>query len=198
MTTGSWNPAMQRRPEQISPVESHLVYWLNYVGYRLTHELRLRASQFGVTAAEWVILRKLYGEDAMPSRLARRLGLNRSTISRLGVRLEAKGLIHRDKSLSDRRTLTLRLTEKARALMPVLAGAADRNNARHFAVAGEAPLETIERVIKGIVYRRRFRFVPPDRCRVRKYRYLHLGLDWEGDEDEDGAGEGEEEGDGDG
>jgi DNA-binding MarR family transcriptional regulator len=190
---------MQYRPERISPVESHLAYWLNFVGYRLTHQLRLRTKEFGVTAAEWVVVRKLYGEDAMPSRLALRLGLNRSTISRLGVRLEAKGLIHRDKSLSDRRTLTLRLTEKARALMPLLAGAADRNNARHFAGAGEAPLETIERVIKGIVHRRRFRFVPPGRCRVRKYRYLHLGLDWEGDEDEDGdadgEGEGEEEGD---
>jgi DNA-binding MarR family transcriptional regulator len=183
---------MQRRPEPISPVESHLAYWLNYTGYRLAHQLRLRTRQFGVTAAEWVVLRKLYGEDAMPSQLALRLGLNRSTISRLGVRLEAKGLIHRDKSLSDRRTLTLRLTAKACALMPVLAGAADRINARHFLGAGDAALATVERVVKRIVYRRRFRFVPARRCCVRKYRYLHLGLDWEGDEDEDG----DEEGDG--
>jgi DNA-binding MarR family transcriptional regulator len=181
---------MQRRPEQLSPVESHLAYWMNYAGYRLAHQLRLRTQQFGVTAAEWVVLRKLYGEDVMPSRLAMRLGLNRSTISRLGVRLEAKGLIHRDKSLSDRRTLTLRLTEKARALMPLLAGAADRTNARHLAAAGEARLETVEGVVKWIVYRGRFRFVPSERCRVRKYRYLHLGLDWEGDEDEEGAGDG--------
>jgi len=27
---------MQRRPEQISPIESQLAYWLNYVGYRIT------------------------------------------------------------------------------------------------------------------------------------------------------------------
>jgi DNA-binding MarR family transcriptional regulator len=180
---------MQHGPESISAVESHLAYWLHYLGYRLTHELRLRARRFGVTAAEWVVLRKLYGEDAMPSHLARRLGLNRSTICRLGVKLEAKGLIHRDKSLLDRRTLTLRLTEKALALMPLLAGAADRTNARHFAGAGEGPLQTIERVIKGIVRRCRFRFVPQDRCRIRKYRYLHLGIEVEGDgEEEEGDG----------
>jgi DNA-binding MarR family transcriptional regulator len=180
---------MQRRPDQISPVESHLAYWLNYAGYRLAHQLRLRTRRLGVTAAEWVVVRKLYGEEAMPSALARRLGLNRSTICRLGMRLEAKGLIHRDKSLSDRRTLTLRLTQKARALMPLLADAADWNNALYLAEAGNAPLETVERVIKWFIYRCRFRFVPQDRCRVRKYPYLHLGLDWQGEEEEDGDGD---------
>jgi DNA-binding MarR family transcriptional regulator len=183
---------MQRPPQQISPVESHLAYWLHYVGWRLFHELRLRALELGVTAAESVVLRKLdeHENGVMPSLLALRLGLSRGYISRLAVRLEAKGLIHREKSLSDRRALILRLTDLGRALLPTLAGLADKTNARYFAGAGEAGHETIERVMKGIVYRHRFRFVPPDRCRVRKYRYLHLGIDWEGDAEGDGDGQG--------
>jgi DNA-binding MarR family transcriptional regulator len=178
---------MQRPPQQISPVESHVVYWLHYVGCRLFHELRLGALEFGVTAAESVVLRKLHEHEngAMPSHLALRLGLSRGYISRLAVRLEAKGLIHREKSLPDRRTLVLRLTDLGRALLPTLSGLADRINARNFAGAGEAAHETIEKVMKWNVHRHRYRFVPPVRCRIRKYRYLHLGIDWDLDEDED-------------
>jgi len=189
---------MQRPPQQISPVESHLAYWLHYVGWRVFHELRLRAREVGVTAAESVVLRKLHEHEtgATPSRLALRLGLSRGYIARLAVRLEAKGLIHREKSLSDRRTLTLRLTDLGRALLPTLAGLADKTNARHFAGAGEAAHETIEKVMKWNVHRHQYRFVPPDRCRMRKYRYLHLGIDWDLDEDRDGDGDGYDRGHG--
>jgi DNA-binding MarR family transcriptional regulator len=170
---------MQRPHRQINAVESHLAYWLHYVGCRVFHELRLRARESGVTAAESVVLRKLdeHENGAIPSHLAFRLGLSRGYISRLAVRLEAKGLIHREKSLSDRRALILRLTDLGRALLPTLSELADKTNARHFALAGEAAHETIERVMKWYVHRLRYRFVPPDRCRVRKYRYLHLGID---------------------
>ena len=185
---------MQRSRQQISPVESHVAYWLHYVGCRVFHELRLRALKFGVTAAEWVTLRKLHEHEhengAMPSCLALRLGLSRGYISRLAARLEAKGLISREKSLSDRRAVVLRLTDLARALLPTLAKLADQTNAHNFAGAGDAAHETIERVMKWIVYRHRFRFVPPDRCRIRQYRFLHLGIDWEFDGDGDGDGHG--------
>jgi DNA-binding MarR family transcriptional regulator len=192
MTTKFSEPAMQLPPEQFYPVESHLAYWLHYLGYRLFHELRIRAQQFGVTAAESLVLRKLhqYENDAMPSRLAQSLGLSRGYISRLAVRLEAKGLINRDKSASDRRTLVLTLTDSARALVSTLAELADQINGRHFVRAGEAAHQTIERVMKWAVHRNRFRFVPPERCRMRKYRYLHLGIDWDVDEDIDGNGDG--------
>ena len=64
--------------------------------------------------------------------LAWRLGLSRSHVSRLAKRLEIKGLIHREKSLSDRRALILRLTAAGRAVIPHVAAAADETNARNF------------------------------------------------------------------
>jgi DNA-binding MarR family transcriptional regulator len=157
---------MQRGPERISAVESHLAYWLHYVGYRLSHELRLRTQEFGVTAAEWVVLRVLYENGAMPSHLASRLGLTRGHISRLAMRLEIKGLINREKSVSDRRALILTLTGIGRALVSYLAAMADKTDARNFGGAGDAWLEIIEKVMKWIVYRGRFRFVPPGQCRI--------------------------------
>jgi DNA-binding MarR family transcriptional regulator len=172
---------MQHEPHRTIPVESHLAYWLHYVGYRLFHELRLGALELGVTAAESVLLRKLDEQEedgATPSRLAVDLGLSRGYISRLAVRLEAKGLIRRDRSVSDRRTLVLTLTDAGRALLSPLAELADKTNGRNFAAAGEEAHETIEQVMKWVVRRRRFRFVQPGRCRMREYPYLRFGIDW--------------------
>ncbi len=44
--------------------------------------------------------------------------------------------------------------------------------------------------MKWIVYRGRFRLIPPQRCRIRKYRFPYLmDLDLEANEvDEDGDG----------
>jgi DNA-binding MarR family transcriptional regulator len=153
--------AMQRRPERISAVESHLGYWLHYVGYRVSLELRRKVQEFGVTAAEWVVLRTLYDEGFKPTHLALRLGLTRGAVSKLAARLEAKGLIDREKSLSDRRSQLLTLTGLGRALVPILASLADQIDARNFGRDDFVPRETIERVMKWVVRRDRFRFVPP-------------------------------------
>jgi len=118
-----------------------------------------------------VVLRKLYEHGAMPTHLALRLGLTRGAISRLAKRLEAKGLIDREKSLSDRRTQLLSLTVAGRALVPLLAVVADETDARNFGGAGLAHRTMVEQVMKWIVRRDRRRFVPPGQCRIsREYQ----------------------------
>ena len=184
---------MQRRPEQISAIESHLAYWLYYVGYRLFDRLRDQTLELGVTAAESVFLRKLHEHEqgAMPSRLASRLGLTRGHISRLAMRLEIKGLVNRTKSVSDRRAKILTLTGVGRALVPMLAEVADESNAGTFGGAGDAPCATIEAVMKWIVRVNRWRFVPPGQCRVVcQHRYRYADEDEYGYEDADGDGYG--------
>jgi DNA-binding MarR family transcriptional regulator len=174
---------MQRRPERISTLESCLAYWVHYVGYRLSHELCRGVQKFGVTAAEWVVLRKLHesGENgSMPSHLAMRLGLTRSAISKLAKRLEAKELIHREKSLPDRRAKLLTLTTLGRILVPRLAALADETNARNFQGAGLAWREKIEQVMKWIVRRDRLRFVPSGQCCIVP-EFRLMDVDWDGD-----------------
>ena len=179
---------MQCEPESVSPVESHLAYWSHYVGYRLFHELRRRTWKFGVTAAESVFLRKLleHEQGAMPSLLALRLGLSRGYVSRLAMRLEIKGLLNRTKTLSDRRALLLNLSGAGRALVASLAVAAGETNARNFrggGVAWREAIERVERVMKWIVRRDRFRFVPPAQCQIMP-EISYLDFDW----DPDGGG----------
>jgi len=176
--------AMQRRIERANALESYLAYWVHYVGYRLSHELYRRMQKFGVTAAEWVVLRKLYENvenGAMPSHLARRLGLTRSAISKLAKRLEAKELILRTKSLTDRRAKLLTLTVLGRILVPRLAALADETNARNFRGAGLAWRERIEQVMKWIVRRDRLRLVPPGQCYIiPEFRYRDIDWNWDG------------------
>jgi DNA-binding MarR family transcriptional regulator len=174
---------MQPRPERINALESHLAYWVHYVGYRVSHELFRSLRKFGVTAAEWVVLRKLHehGENGwMPSHLALRLGLTRSAISKLAKRLEAKELIHRTKSLRDRRAKLLTLTTWGRILLPRLGAIADETNVRNFQRAGRAWQDKIEQVMKWIVRRDRLRVVPRGQCRVvPDFRFLYD--DWGGE-----------------
>ena len=157
---------MQHRPLRASSLESHLSYWLHYVGYRVFHELGRQTQEFGVTGAESLVLRKLRDQPSMPSHLALRLGLTRSAISKLAKRLEAKELIHRTQSLPDGRARLLRLTQLGRVLVPVLAGAADLTDARNFRNAGQAYRTVIEHAMKWIVWRDRLRVVPQAECRI--------------------------------
>jgi DNA-binding MarR family transcriptional regulator len=88
-----------------------------------------------VTVAEWVVLRSLYGGDAMsPSSLAHQIGWTRGAISKLADRLLEKGLIERTINRDDKRTHSLRLSESGEATVPLLAELADRNDEAFFAV----------------------------------------------------------------
>ena len=162
---------MQQRRQRVSGVDAHLGYWVHYVGYRITHELRLKTQKFGVTAAEWVVLRVLsdFEDGTRPSHVASKLGLTRSAISKLAARLEAKALIDRRKSGADRRAKTLTLTLLGRLLVPGLAAMADQIDERAFGGAGQEAQKLIKSVMTWIVRRKRLRFVPLDRRRYCGY-----------------------------
>ena len=153
---------MLRWKGRVSPIEVNLGYWLHYVGYRISHELGLRTQKFGVTAAEWVVLRALYDKGAMPSHLAMRLGLTRGAISKLVDRLLAKDLVTRTASKEDRRWQDIALTPKGRALVPRLAALADVNDREFFGVLSAGERATLERILKKIVRQRDMTAVPVD------------------------------------
>ena len=58
------------RQSEISSLKSHLGYWIRYVSNHVSHAFSLKLAAVGVTVAEWVILRELYGAESAPSVLA--------------------------------------------------------------------------------------------------------------------------------
>lgn len=144
-----------------SPLTSHLGYWLRHVSNHVSQAFARKVEQEGVTVAEWVVMRELYGEgDVAPSRLAERLGLTRGAISKLADRLLAKGLILRRENQADARAHRLALSDAGQDLIPRLSALADQNDAEFFDHLTRAERETVERVMKDIVARRGLKIVP--------------------------------------
>ncbi len=144
-----------------SDLTSHLGYWLRYVSNAVSQAFARKLEKRGVTAAEWVILRELYGAGPVaPSRLAGKLGLTRGAITKLADRLIAKSLLVRRASLADGRAQTLALTAQGRLIVPALAALADQNDAEFFAHLSGTERAEMERILRDIVARRRLKSVP--------------------------------------
>lgn len=153
---------MAAKTKSVSALETHLGYWLRYVSNQVSHAFSRKVEERGVTVAEWVIMRELYDNEAIPSALAERLGMTRGAVSKLADRLAAKQLIVRKASAEDRRFQTLALTTEGRAIVPALATLADENDNEFFGHLDRATRETIETAMKEIVRREGLRTVPMD------------------------------------
>jgi DNA-binding MarR family transcriptional regulator len=120
-------------PVRISDLDAHLGYWLRFVSNHVSQAFAGRLQGKGVTVAEWVVMRQLFGEAGMaPSLLADRIGMTRGAITKLADRLVGKELVIRRADPKDGRAQTLALTARGRALVPELAALADDNDTEFF------------------------------------------------------------------
>jgi DNA-binding MarR family transcriptional regulator len=144
-----------------SHLTSHLGYWLRYVSNHVSHAFARKLEDRGVTVAEWVMLRELYGAETIaPSRLAEKLGMTRGAITKLADRLIAKMLVTRDANPADARAQTLALTPIGRDLVPELSALADQNDAEFFGHLTSEERRSLERALKDIVMRRGLTSIP--------------------------------------
>lgn len=81
----------------------------------MRREVDLRMTQVGLTDAQWRPLWLLFNHTAdTANELARLMDMDAGAVTRLIDRLEAKGLIERERSDVDRRVVHLRLTATGR------------------------------------------------------------------------------------
>jgi DNA-binding MarR family transcriptional regulator len=146
---------------RVSSLESHLGYWLRFVSNHVSHAFARRVEARGVTVAEWVVLRELFGRDGTaPSELAERLGMTRGAVSKLIDRLVAKSLASKSADEEDRRYQSVALTAAGEALVPELAALADRNDAEFFGGLSAAQRRTLMKLMKTVVRTRGLKEVP--------------------------------------
>ena len=147
----------------VSPLESHLGYWLRAVSNQVSGAFAAKVEALGVSVAEWVVLRLLFDtEGTPPSELAGATGMTRGAISKLADRLMGKGLIAQRFDTEDRRYQKLSLTAAGRALVPKLAALADKNEQEFFGHLNSAERKAIEAAMRGIAARRDIRKMPVD------------------------------------
>ncbi|MEA3177075.1 MAG: hypothetical protein QOI59_598 [Gammaproteobacteria bacterium] len=82
---------------------------------------------FGMTGMQFAILKNLAdGSAATSADLCRLLHYDAGSMTRLVDRLEAKGLLRRERSEDDRRVVSLRVTSSGKAVLPRLRDSAGR------------------------------------------------------------------------
>lgn len=147
--------------KEISDLPAHLGYWLRFVSNHVSHAFKLKVETRGVTVAEWVLLRAMWGAgESNPSQLADRLGMTRGAISKLIERLRQKRLIKRSVVKADRRFQTVALTAAGQSLVPVLAALADENDLEFFGHLGLADTARFVNMLKDVVRRHDWKDMP--------------------------------------
>src|SRR5271154_4018433 len=88
-----------------SELTTHIGFWMRLISNHVSYAFARRLETSGVTVAEWVVLREMYGGDdtTSPSAVAELTGLTRGAVSKLISRVLGKGLVTRKESSSDRR-----------------------------------------------------------------------------------------------
>lgn len=148
---------------KISALDAHLGYWLRFVSNHVSQAFARKLQERGVTVAEWVTMRCLFGEDGVaPSQLADRIGMTRGAITKLADRLIDRGLVVRRADPQDGRAQTLALTARGRALVPELATLADENDAEFFQPLTVQERRVLKGLLKRLVERNDLRIVPVD------------------------------------
>jgi DNA-binding MarR family transcriptional regulator len=108
------SPPVFYRPENYQPDES-AAYLMKRILSCLGGQVDVALEPSGLTHAQWIPLFKLYmGQASTVAELARESELDAGAMTRLLDRLEAKGLVSRVRSSSDRRVVNLELTPEGR------------------------------------------------------------------------------------
>ena len=91
-------------------------YLIKQVYHSMNRMLDQEMAPVGLTASQWRPIAMLYRGDAdTPAELARLNGVDTGAMTRTLDRLEAKGLLRRQRCSEDRRVVKLALTEEGEA-----------------------------------------------------------------------------------
>lgn len=102
------------RPEQYRPDDS-VAYLMRRLITSFASEVQHELDPRGLTNAQWVPIYKLYlGHGSTAAELARHCQLDAGAMTRTLDRLEAKGLVRRERSSEDLRVVDLALTAEGR------------------------------------------------------------------------------------
>ena len=147
---------------KVSSLKSHIGFWMRMVSNNVSYSFRRKLEDSGVTVAEWVILREMYGSDgtASPGSIAELTCLTKGAVSKLIDRLLSKGLCTRTESTHDRRCQEVGLSKKGMMLVPQLALLADKNDEEFFSVLTKTERKELMEILQKIVRIKNFTNVP--------------------------------------
>jgi DNA-binding MarR family transcriptional regulator len=121
---------------------------LNTVGQEVERQL----AHTELTNAQWIPLFKLFmGKSNTAAELARECRLDAGAMTRMLDRLEAKGLLRRERTAADRRVITISLTDDGRAAAKQIPEVLCRVQNAYLADFSESEFETLKIFLRRIL-----------------------------------------------
>lgn len=122
--------------------EDSLAELIANTGRAVRRSLHMRLAQFGVRGGSWYVLKNLYRSDGMTQReLSQRVGMTGPSMMELLRTMEKEELVARSRDPDDQRKVRVHLTDRAREMLPRLAGIAESVN--EVMLAGFTPPEEV-------------------------------------------------------
>ncbi len=155
-------PSKKNVKSEVSQLTSHIGFWMRLVSNNVSHAFANKLASSGVTVAEWVILREMYGVNSTTSvsHIAELSGLTRGAVSKLISRLLEKNFVSRKESIADRRFQDIELTNLGKMLVPDLAIIADQNDKDFFSLLSKSERNILLILLKKMVNLHKFTTMP--------------------------------------
>ena len=124
---------------------------LHRVGREVVNATDHGLRAFGLTSQQASLLMNLAAGPRTPTELIDVLGTDTAAVTRLVDRVEAAGLVRRERHPSDRRSVTVELTDEGRALLPRIAPVFGGVTERLFAGFTEAEVATVSTLLQRML-----------------------------------------------
>lgn len=99
--------------------KGHVGYLIGHVRLTLLDALDKELAPLGITAAQYIVIASLAnGTVGSASALCKGISYDPGAMTRMLDRLESKGLVQRERSGEDRRTVNVELTTEGNAALP--------------------------------------------------------------------------------
>jgi DNA-binding MarR family transcriptional regulator len=156
------NKTTSRAAPSVSHLKSHIGFWMRVVSNSVSHAFARKLESSGVTVAEWVVLREMFGAGltTSPSHVAAITGLTRGAVSKLIERLLRKELVTRSEAATDRRYQDIALTHLGSALVPRLARLADQNDEEFNGVLTPTDRKILLQILQKMASRHQLKRLP--------------------------------------
>jgi DNA-binding MarR family transcriptional regulator len=127
-------------------------YLLNRAAAQVRVRLEQKLAPHGITVQQWAVLFVCFKTGATtPTALARTVGIDGAAVTRLLDRMESKGLLRRMANPANRRSLTVEIAARGRALAPKLPPLAQQVLDEALAGFSAAEKEQLRTLLRHIV-----------------------------------------------
>jgi MarR family transcriptional regulator, multiple antibiotic resistance protein MarR len=144
-------PTASASPHQ-GDLDLYIGYLVTGVRTRMIQEMDSSLVPFGLTAAQFIILRRIAeGVATTAAELCRVLEYDTGSMTRMLDRLEEKAVVTRERSSDDRRVVNIQLTEQGAEQYPKLKEQVRLALARRFAPLSDTDMQTLRDLLEKLV-----------------------------------------------